>query len=188
MTTTVYLLRHAESQPSPDVPLVDWPLNQFGRQQALDLVPQLLQLDIKAIYSSPFPRARDTVAPFAIASGFPTRIDEDLRERKLTDNATPDFRETVRKTWSDFDYSPPGGESSAACQRRIVAAVESIANLNDGSTVLIVSHGNAISLYLNNAEPTFGFDGWAAMRTPDLFRVEVSGDSHVWRANETILV
>ena len=59
--TRLYLVRHAESAPSPDLPEPEWPLSDDGRVQAEALVPTLAKLDISAAYSSPYPRAVDTV-------------------------------------------------------------------------------------------------------------------------------
>ena len=183
MATTLYLLRHAESQPDQSIPEADWPLSELGRRQALDLVPRLQRLAVDAIYSSPFPRAIDTVRPFASQTGLPIHMHQDLRERKLAADNLPDFRGVIRQTWQNFGFAPPGGESNAACQERIVAVVESLAKQHQDSTLLTVSHGNAIALYLNRADPAFGFDQWEAMRNPDVFKITVSGGEHVWDAD-----
>jgi 2,3-bisphosphoglycerate-dependent phosphoglycerate mutase len=55
-----------------------------------------------------------------------------------------------------------------------------MAKKHNGVTLLLVSHGNAIALYLNSIEPSFGYDGWAAMKNPDVFRVVVGADASTW--------
>ena len=42
--------------------------------------------------------------------------------------------------------------------------------LTDG-TLLVSSHGNAISLYLHHLDPDVGFTDWQAMRKPDLYGI-----------------
>jgi 2,3-bisphosphoglycerate-dependent phosphoglycerate mutase len=91
MSTTVYLLRHAESERDPAQKEPEWPLSTQGRQQAQELFDRLSTLGIDAIYSSPYLRAVATVEPFAAESGFSIQIDHDLRERKFFDGITPDF-------------------------------------------------------------------------------------------------
>jgi hypothetical protein len=59
--TTIYLVRHAESQPSGDVPEAAWPLSPRGLEQAQALVPVMRELGIIAIYASPYVRALHTV-------------------------------------------------------------------------------------------------------------------------------
>lgn len=179
-STTVYLLRHAESQPDRSLPEPEWPLSERGCQQAAGLTPVFGRLDIGAVYSSPFPRAIDTVRPFADARGLPINTHPDLRERKLAAGPVPNFRELLRQTWQDFQFAAPGGESSAACQARVRAAVSALAEKHHGATLLLASHGNAIGLYLNSIDPSFGYDDWAAMKNPDTFRVIVHDGRHTW--------
>src|SRR5690349_3047397 len=81
--TTLYLVRHAESAPSDDVPEPDWPLSARGVAQASALAPAMRGLGITAIYSSPYLRARHTVAPLAEALGLPVTVRDALRERAL---------------------------------------------------------------------------------------------------------
>ena len=178
--STVYLLRHAETQPDPDIPEPDWALSSRGRQQALDLIPVLEELGVDVITSSPYLRAINTVRPFADRLGLEVTVHPDLRERKLIEGMAPDFRALLRKTWEDFQFAAPGGESSAACQARVRRAINELTTRNQGLTLLLASHGNAIGLYLNSIDGSFGFDDWSRMKNPDLFKVAVSTGQHFW--------
>ena len=169
---TIYLLRHAESAPSRELPEPDWPLSRRGQAQAENLATQLSGLDIACVCSSPFARAVATVRPFCEARQLPIEIEPDLRERRLSEPRTEHFQEPLRHSWEDFDYALPGGESSRTCQRRIVDCVTRLASSHPG-TLLLGSHGNALALFLNALDPTFGWEGWKAMRNPDLFKVDL---------------
>ena len=176
--TRIYLVRHAESAPSPDVPEPEWPLSEDGRTQANDLAHALAGLPISAVYSSPYPRAADTVQPFADRTGLNVILVDDLRERRLTSLMAPrpQWREWLEKAWAEFDWAPPGGESSAQCQRRVAESLLGIANAHPGKAILAVSHGNAIALFLNSIDPAFGFEEWAALSNPDLFLIPYGED------------
>ena len=176
--TRIYLLRHAESERSPDVPEPDWPLSGNGRTQANDLVPILAALLISAVYSSPYPRAADTVRPFADQAGLDVNLIQDLRERRLTSGLAPRtrWREWLERAWADFDWAPPSGESSAQCQHRVAASLLGLATDHPGESVLAASHGNAIALFLNSIDESFGFQEWEKLRNPDLFVITYSGD------------
>jgi broad specificity phosphatase PhoE len=64
-STTVILVRHAEKAgPTGDVPL-----NGAGQERARVLVHVLGELEIDAIYSTPFARTRQTAQPLADAVG-----------------------------------------------------------------------------------------------------------------------
>ena len=180
-STTVYLLRHAESRSSATVKQPDWPLTDLGAKQARDLVPTLAKLDIDHVYTSPYLRAVETAKPFADFAGKPLRIHDDLREQRSpwVDSAA-DFIEQTRKRWNDFNFAPPGGESNAECQLRIVNAVRDIIGGHPGSALLVSSHGKAISLLLNSIHSSFNFERSMAMKNPDLFRIKAEGASLVW--------
>ncbi len=178
--TTVYLLRHAESQPDSSIPQEEWPLSPRGQQQALDLARHLSRLDVSGIYSSPCLRALDTVRPFATQARLEINIHHDLRERMLQDGWAPDFRALARRTWEDFSFAGPGGESNAAAQARMMHAIHEIAGRHAGATVLVVSHGNGIGLVLNSIDPAFGWAEAVAMRNPDLFKIEVCDGLLIW--------
>src|SRR4051812_35272479 len=124
--TECFLIRHAQSQPNVNVPEPLWPLSAAGREQALHLKSQLLERGIQKIFSSPYPRAIDTVLPLADALGVSIKAQQDLRERKLSEKMIDNWREELRKTWDDFDYHLPGGESNAACQARVTSCLREI--------------------------------------------------------------
>ena len=77
--STIYLLRHAESAPSRDLPEPDWPLSRRGADQARRWATHLSGLDIARVSSSPFLRAVATVRPFCEARQLPIEIEPDLR-------------------------------------------------------------------------------------------------------------
>lgn len=182
-TARVLLIRHAESQPFPDVPESEWPLSQTGQVQAKALAQPLQKQRIEAIYSSPYRRAIDTVKPFARAAGLQVSIDNSLRERRLTQGFHADWKELIQKAWADLSFALPGCESGLDCQARIRTSVDGLALDNPGRTIAVVSHGNAIALYLNSLDRTFGLHGWASMKNPDVFCVEYSSvGTPVWDA------
>ena len=148
----------------------------MGRAQAEALAAQLVDHRITRLYASPYPRAVATVRPLADVLGLEIEIHADLRERRLAAGEVANWREELEKTWRDFDYAPPGGETSRACQHRVRACVSDVLRATDASRVAICSHGNAIALLLNSLDPSFGFADWAAMANPHLYRLVWDGD------------
>ncbi len=63
--TTVILVRHAEKQSTGDDPS----LTAAGRERAQELVHVLAELEIAAVYSTPYARTRETAQPLATALG-----------------------------------------------------------------------------------------------------------------------
>jgi 2,3-bisphosphoglycerate-dependent phosphoglycerate mutase len=106
--TTIYLVRHAESQPSSEVPEPEWPLSTRGAKQARALVSSLRGLGAAAIYASPYLRAVQTVEPLAIALGMDVALIEALRERALGRvDLGADHAVLVERYWADPDFALP---------------------------------------------------------------------------------
>jgi broad specificity phosphatase PhoE len=63
--TTVILVRHAEKQSEGDDPSLTGP----GRERAAALVHVLGEIDVAAVYSTPYARTRETAQPLAAALG-----------------------------------------------------------------------------------------------------------------------
>lgn len=179
--TTIYLVRHAESAPSDDVPEPDWPLSTRGLVQAAALVPAMRELGIAAIYSSPYRRALHTVAPLAEALRLTISAVDALRERALGRvDREMERTDLLARHWADPGFALPGGESNVACARRVAHAIAQLALLHRGEAIAIASHGNALALYLGTIDPCFRFEQWQAMRNPDLFRVTYEDGQPVW--------
>jgi 2,3-bisphosphoglycerate-dependent phosphoglycerate mutase len=182
MTTTIYLVRHAESRPSADVREPEWPLSERGEEQARALVAAMLGLGIATLYSSPYPRALYTLTPLAAALSKEVTVVHALHERVLTrsnlhrDQHLP----TVERYWQDPDFALPDGESNRTCAQRMVAAIDQLAARHPGQAIALASHGNAIALYLGTIDRAFGYEQWRTMKNPDLFRVRHEAGHASW--------
>ena len=182
--TRVLLVRHAESRPDPAVLEPDWPLSEKGATQAEKLTQHLRGQGIAAVYSSPYRRAIDTVRPFARFAGLEIQIERDIRERRLVAEYRDDIPALLRRAWDDLGFAVPGCESGLECQARVRKCVDQLARSNLGRTIAVASHGNAIALYLNSLDATFGYEGWSAMRNPDVFSIRYLAGGHpVWETS-----
>ncbi len=183
--TVVYLLRHAQSAPSPDLPEPRWPLSDIGSEQAENLVAQLTELRIDRVFSSPYRRAIDTVKPYSESVNIGISVVDDLRERKLKDrNMVDDWQRLIERAWRDFSFALPGCESGFSCQERMVNCISQLATANSGKRLLVSSHGNAIGLYLNWLDPAFGYSDWQAMSNPALYEILFVAGRAQWRQED----
>jgi 2,3-bisphosphoglycerate-dependent phosphoglycerate mutase len=138
--------------------------------------------------SSPYARAQATVEPYAQAVGLSVHVTAGLRERKLTEDWREDWLDLVWRSWVDFSFALPRCESSAACQQRMHACLAQLAADHRGQTLLVCSHGNAIALYLHGINDTFGFEAWATMKNPELFRITYEAGKPFWDKSSTFNV
>ena len=71
--------------------------------------------------------------------------DERFRERRSGINAS----EMLEKRWADFSFAEEGGESLNSVQKRNIEALREVLDTYKGKTVVIGTHGTALSCILN---------------------------------------
>jgi 2,3-bisphosphoglycerate-dependent phosphoglycerate mutase len=178
-TTTLFLIRHAQSHPRASLSNMRWPLSETGKRQAAILPNILYATRITLLVSSPFERCLDTVRPYAEKFGVGIRVMSELKERRISPRLERNFEELWEKSWQDFSFKLPDGESSYEAQLRIYSAMRRICEEHTGATIGVITHGNTLGLFLNKLDPEFGLVEASRIRTPDLFRITfVDGKFH----------
>jgi len=163
--TTLYLVRHAHADWSPDE---ERSLSERGREKADVLANLLERRRIEAIYTSPARRALETIEPLSRRLRIPPVPLHDLRERQLIVPASTDFDAAVRAAWP-APASHVSGESNEVAQARGIAAIRNIIDEQAGRLTVVATHGNLLALVLNGFKPTFGFDFWQRLTFPDVY-------------------
>jgi 2,3-bisphosphoglycerate-dependent phosphoglycerate mutase len=178
---TVLLVRHAEPV-APGTEGFDEftrPLTAKGMRDAEQLVEMHGSVRIDGAYSSPYLRARQSIEPIARARGLTIETVDDLRERLLSPVELPDWRSHLRRSWQDFDYAPPGGESGHVARARVVRVLDTIASRHSDGTVIVASHGNLIALALHEFMPGVDYGFWESIPMPAVFTLMREGSR--WR-------
>ena len=150
--TTLVLVRHAMTA-STGRRLggrTQTPLDERGRVQAEAASRRLAALPLRAVYSSPLPRALETAAILAAPHRLAVREDPGLLEieyGRWTDRPLKPLART--KLWPVVQARPslagfPAGETIRAAQLRAVDAVEAIVARHRRATVALVSHADVI--------------------------------------------
>lgn len=156
--THVYFVRHAQPLHSHREDRTR-PLTPEGKQDAALVAEVLADQSIDAFYCSPYLRSLDTIRDAAAAFGLPIVQDERLRERESGQGGNVSLRaedSPLRRRWQDFSWHEPGGESIGQVQQRNIAALKEILDANPGKTMVIGTHGTALSSILNYYLPRFG--------------------------------
>jgi len=164
--TTVYFIRHAESDTSIRDPQTR-PLTAKGLADCRLVTEFLRDKNIHAVISSPFKRTHDTVRGFAEERGLTIETIDGLRERKSDsdwgrEKDVPPYT-FLRRQWSDFSYTYSDGESLGAVQTRNISAINDILTRYDGKNMAVGTHGMALSVIINYYDNTYGFDDYMAM-------------------------
>src|SRR5215510_1814106 len=149
----LFLVRHAEALANPDLRYLgsrDDPLTERGQWQARQLAHAFAPLALAAVYTSPLTRAVATALPIAEPHGLsilsePRIVEaamgtwEGLRRAEILARSADDAAR--HHQWeADPTCAPPGGESLASVQVRVVACVRDLAERHAGATVVLVSH------------------------------------------------
>jgi broad specificity phosphatase PhoE len=132
------------------------PLNTTGCEQAQALVNELTDVKFEAIYSSDLQRAFETALAVARDKGLPVQVDLRLREINLGAWEGMLGSEIAQKypvLWSERENNPlnshsPGGESVMELAQRIIPVISDISAKYLRGSVLIVSHGLALAVFL----------------------------------------
>ena len=164
----LFLVRHCESTGQEAAA----PLTAIGQTQAVRLADHLETLGVELLVSSPYTRAQQSIAPLAQRLGLPVEIDPRLAERVLSAAPLEHWREAIRQTFEDLDRAWPGGESSRTAMVRGRMAIDAL--LTRPVRVLVVmTHGNLMTLILRSFETQFGFQAWEHLSNPDVYCIEV---------------
>ena len=161
--TTVYFVRHAQPNYENHDDLTR-ELTEKGLQDRMKVVEVLREIPVHAVLSSPYKRAVDTVQPLADQRGLSVVTDADFRERKVGDGWLEDFTSFAKRQWADFDFALEHGESLRQVQVRNTAALERALERHDGKTIVIGSHGTALSSLVEYYVPGFGYEGFDRIR------------------------
>jgi len=155
LVTTIYLVQHGDKERSPGDP----GLTELGRRQAAVTARWLRVTGLKALYSSPLRRARETAEPVGAATGLAIQLDSRLRERLNWDGtqAFDAFLAEWDRSTKDRDLVLGNGESSRSAGERLRLFLVNLVG-GDGP-VAVVSHGGVTVDLLRNL---LGDDGLPA--------------------------
>lgn len=162
--TTIYFVRHAQpNYHNHD----DWfrELSEKGMADRKLVTKYLSDKAVDAVLSSPFRRAVDTVSDFAESCGYKIETVEDFRERKVDSGWIEDFYAFSKRQWEDFDYKLSNGETLREVQERNIRALMDVIARYSGKTVVIGSHGTALSTIIQYFRKDFGFEDFESIRT-----------------------
>lgn len=173
--TRFVLVRHGESQVTLNR-VVGGPrsclgLSEFGRRQAehlRDRWAERPEFVPDVVYSSAYPRARETAEIVLPSLGGPTlSIEPDFGEHDPGPDCDGLTYEEFERRFGDPDWENdpygitfPGGETIAEFQLRVGAAVRRTVELHPDSTVVVFCHGGVIDTVLRQALRVFGTGGF----------------------------
>ncbi len=145
MTTRIILVSHAITQWNVEGRIqghTDVPLNTRGKEMARCLAKRLARETIHAVYASDLKRAYQTAGPTAEQKSLEIILDKRLREGRSINQERSD-------TYPTLPFSREI-ETETDLYQRMTEALSDIARSHDGQTVLVVSHGGSLDVFIKS--------------------------------------
>jgi len=154
--TTIYFVRHAQPNFNNHDDM-SRELTIKGMEDRSLVTSFLDDKGIEVVLSSPYKRAIDTVKEFADKKNLHIVTIDDFRERKVDSCWIDDFTAFSKKQWQDFEYKLSDGECLREVQERNIQALNNIIHQFEGKSIVIGSHGTALSTIINYYDKSFGY-------------------------------
>jgi 2,3-bisphosphoglycerate-dependent phosphoglycerate mutase len=177
---TLHFVRHGQSRWNAEGRLqgqtADVALTELGRGQASDAAAGLASCGATRLISSDLRRAVDTAAFVADVLGVTVEREPALREQSLGEYegrlSRDVWAEPDHDRWGDPLWRPPGGESIEDVYLRLQRLLCSLAAGSSTSSVVLVSHGDAIRIALAvlRGEPVTGIP-WVTVANGEIITV-----------------
>ncbi|MBI3732053.1 MAG: histidine phosphatase family protein [Chloroflexi bacterium] len=156
MSTRIYLIRHAETEPDDDDATL-WPLSQTGEQQVKQLAAQPFWDEVTAIVSSTEMKAIATVQGIAFEHSIPLFTHDGLRELRRTPGLIDNYSERAQQVFEKPAISIGNWERAADAQARIMACLDELIARFGQSPFAVVSHGMVLALLLAALQDALGY-------------------------------
>jgi broad specificity phosphatase PhoE len=166
----VVLVRHAMPVMEPDVPAERWRLGDDGRAAARDLAAALPRAPFAV--TSDEPKAQQTAQEVVAVCGGTVTVDARVAETRRPHAWDEHFAERARQFVAGRRHD--GWEPQHAVIARFDAAVREALDASNGAPVVVVTHGQALTLWLQSigaVDDAARF--WSELAFPDAWMVTV---------------
>ena len=186
--TTIYFVRHAK----PDKNVHDdrtRPLTAEGMADSERVTELLKGRNIDLLMSSPYKRSMDTIGGLAKELDMEIVTDNDFREREAGGWHGDNFLEFIEAQWADHSYRIMDGECLASVQERNIRALKRVLNAHGGKTVVIATHGTALSTIINYYKPEYDFNSFMRILNfmPYVVKMQFEGETFLGMSEELIV-
>jgi broad specificity phosphatase PhoE len=180
------LVKHSLPEIVENLPARQWKLSDEGRIRTQQLAERLLPFQPEYIISSVEPKAKETAEIIAGRHHLELRIAYDLHEHNRS--KTPylskgEFQAAMHEFFEKPDMLVFGSETADEAYARFHQAVRSILDCHPNETVVIVSHGTVISLFVSRLTGISGLSLWNELGLPSFIVIEVESNTLVTREN-----
>lgn len=186
--TRIYFVRHAQ----PDSTIADdrtRPLTEEGMRDTKEVTAHLRNKNLQYLMSSPYKRSMDTIKDLADTLHMEIHTDEDFRERAIGIGYLGDAEQYIRNMWADVHFRSEGAECLAEVQERNIRGLKKVLSSHPDETIVIATHGTALSSILNYYNCEFNVDAFFRLLRyrPYIIRVDFDGEVCVGMTEELLI-
>ncbi len=102
-------------------------------------------------------------------------IEEDFKERVLSERPVDDFNYAIKRVWEDYNFSFEGEESNKNAQKRGVRLTLQVLVRFSTKNIVIGTHGNIMVLIMNYFDKKYDFNFWKQLDMPDIYKLSFDG-------------
>ncbi len=172
--THIYFVRHA-------LPVHNWeedrtrPLSEEGFGDSKKVTDALRDIYFDYAISSPYIRSMDTILESVKEHGLELHTDERFCERKR--GIRGNSLDLLYKRWENFSFHEEAGESIAMVQKRNMEALHDLLKTHPNETILLGTHGTALSSILNYYDPSYNRESFLRILNfmPYIIRLDFEG-------------
>ncbi len=175
MPTTI-LVKHSFSQIDPDTPARQWVLSAEGERRCLPLAEQLILYHPDIVITSDEPKAMATGQRAAEHLAIPWQIGRGLHEHERQNApffpTVEIFQAAVERFFEQPDQLVFGEETADEAHFRFANAVADVLEAHPCQTVVIVTHGTVLTLFVSRLFELAPYPFWENLTLPSFVVLE----------------
>ncbi|HEY9525540.1 MAG TPA: histidine phosphatase family protein [Anaerolineales bacterium] len=186
MKKYLILVKHSVPQLEPDHPSHTWKLSEEGRLRAHRLGEQLEEFEPDVIVSSREPKAKETADILGKHLGLPVEVRPDLHEHDRSNMpflSHDAFQSSIREFFQKPDDLVFGAETAHQAHARFYQALHSLLNDHRDKTVVVVTHGTVISLFVARLTGSSDLELWNRLGLPSFVAIDLHSSTLIVRSN-----
>ena len=186
MTKYLILVKHSVPEMEEDRPANAWKLSPEGQVRAQRLAEELKSYEPEVIVCSHEPKAQETAAILASQLQLAMQTVPDLHEHDRSNMpflSHDVFQTSIREFFQKPDELVFGGETANQAHGRFYRAIHSILSAHAGKTVVIVTHGTVISLFVSRLTGSSDFELWNKLGLPSFIAIDLHSSTLIVRSN-----
>jgi broad specificity phosphatase PhoE len=185
MTNYLILVKHSVPEIYRDQPANSWKLSEEGRLRAQRLAEELKSFEPDVIISSGESKAKETAEIVASYLGLEMQLLPSLHEHDrsnvpyLSHDA---FQDSIRGFFQQPDQLVFGNETANQAYLRFYQTIHSILNGNIDKTIVVVTHGTVISLFVSRLTGSSDLELWSKLGLPSFVAMDLHSNTLIVRS------